>query len=155
MRGLLISVQAGLARAPDIIRFGIVAVIGLIVDITVAYGASLWMALVPAAALGFAAGACVNYVLHELWTFRAGARQVSGARALKYAAALGATLAVRLVAVAVLARIFGQGQALLVLVLATGLSFGVNYLTSKLLVFRPERSPERPRNTSDKTDETL
>ncbi|MEO0370472.1 MAG: hypothetical protein AAF231_03360, partial [Pseudomonadota bacterium] len=80
--------------------------------------------------------------------------QVSGARALKYAAALGATLAVRLVAVAVLARIFGQGQALLVLVLATGLSFGVNYLTSKLLVFRPERSPERPRNTSDKTDET-
>jgi len=150
MRGGLISVRARLARGPEILRFGIVAVVGLIVDISVAYGASLWMALVPAAALGFVSGACVNYALHELWTFQSGARQVSVGRALKYAASLGATLAVRLVAVAVLARLLGPDRALMVLLLATGLSFGVNYLTSKLLVFRPAQ----PRDTSDKTDET-
>lgn len=149
MKATLHTLRARLARAPELLRFGVVAVIGLVVDIALAYGANagFGVPLIWAAALGFAAGACVNYALHELWTFRSGARRLSAGRALKYALSLGATLLVRLTAVAMLAVLLGETQPLMVLILATGLSFGMNYMMSKLLVFRPART------TPDKGDE--
>ena len=139
MSGPLTALYARLTRSPQVLRFGFVAVIGLVVDLTIAYGASrlLGVPLVLAAGLGFACGACVNYALHELWTFQAGAQRLSLRRALKYALSLGATLAVRLGAVAGLERLMAEGQELAVLTLATGVSFGVNYLTSKFMVFHP------------------
>lgn len=139
MKSLKTLFTEPLTQAPEIFRFFLVAVIGLVVDIAVAYGSSLWLdiPLALAAAFGFACGACVNYALHELWTFRTGARRLSAVRASKYALALGTTLTVRLVAVAVLPLLLGQAHDLTILVLATGVSFGVNYLVSKFMVFRP------------------
>ena len=134
-------------KAPmgELLRFGIVAVAGLAVDLALAWVLAVrgGVPLTAAAAAGFAVGAVVNYILHELWTFRDGARQVSMRRVACYLAALGLVLAVRLAAVAVLSRLWpGDGSALTVLFAATGLSFVVNYVASKVLVFR--KTEKRP-----------
>jgi putative flippase GtrA len=120
-------------------RFLAVAVAGLIVDLAVAWSAArfLNMPLWLATATGFAVAATLNYALHELWTFRAGARRLSAGRALRYGVALTATLSARVATVAVLAAILGNTFALPVLVAGAGVSFCVNYLISKHFVFRP------------------
>lgn len=128
------------AQLAELIRFTTVAVAGLVVDIALAWTLAVpfGLPLTPSAAAGFAAGATVNYLLHETWTFRQGARQLSATRALRYLGALGLTLAVRLAAVAVLGRLMPDpGLEIVILLLATGLSFFANYAASKFLVFRP------------------
>lgn len=124
----------------EILRFGLVAVAGLVLDIALSWSLAVLagLPLTLAAAVGFCAAAAMNYLLHEFWTFRHGAPRPSLGRAMRYLGALGATLAVRLVAVALLARILGtEGRELAILLAATGLSFLANYLVSKFLVFRP------------------
>ena len=127
-------------------RFFAVAVAGLALDLTVAWSAArlldlpLWLA----SASGFALAAAANYAAHELWTFRAGARQLSTVRALWYGLALIATLIVRVTTVAVLAGMFGDGLMLLVLLAGAGVSFCVNYLASKYLVFRSDAETKEP-----------
>ncbi len=125
-------------------RFLAVAVIGLIIDLAVAWSAArfLGMPLWLAAALGFIVAAALNYVLHELWTFRDGAKKLSAGRGARYAVALAATLGVRVATVAILTAIFGSLHALPVLVAGAGVSFCVNYLLSKYFVFRPKESLE-------------
>jgi putative flippase GtrA len=125
-------------------RFFAVAVAGLALDLVVAWSAArfLGLPLWLSAAVGFALAAAMNYALHELWTFRHGARRVSAGRALRYAMALAATLASRVATVAVLAVMFGEGKALLVLLAGAGVSFGVNFLISKFFVFRTGPDPE-------------
>lgn len=120
-------------------RFFAVAVAGLIVDLAVAWSAAhfLSMPLWLATSIGFVVAAAMNYALHELWTFRAGAQRLSAGRALRYGAALAATLAARVATVAVLAAILGSACALPVLMVGAGVSFCVNYLISKHFVFRP------------------
>lgn len=132
----------------EFLRFLLVAISGLVVDLTLAWllveraDQPLWLAAVA----GFAAGTCVNYVLHELWTFREGHRHLSVLRAGKYGLALGLTLLVRLAVILLLQSLFGSGApTLLVLGLATGVSFLVNYSASKWLVFR-KATPEQESN---------
>jgi putative flippase GtrA len=119
-------------------RFLAVAVAGLIVDLAVAWSAAhfLDMPLWLAAVAGFAVAATFNYALHELWTFRAGARRLSAGRALRYAVALAATLSARVATVALLDAKLAGTVALPVLVAGAGVSFCVNYFISKHFVFR-------------------
>lgn len=124
----------------DFIRFGMVSVLGLCVDLAVAWSLARWLGVpLPAAAFGgFLAGAALNYGLHEAWTFAAKDRRPSVRRGGLYLLALGVTLGVRVATVALLeALVFRTpDQALAALVAATGLSFVVNYLLSKYVVFR-------------------
>lgn len=124
------------------VRFFAVAVAGLILDLAVAWSAAhfLGLPLWLAAAIGFLVAAGMNYVLHELWTFQGGAQRLSGARALRYALALAATLAARVLTVAGLAVIVGEAWPLPVLIAGAGVSFVVNYLISKHFVFRSEET---------------
>lgn len=129
----------------EVARFFAVAVAGLIVDLAVAWSAArlLGLPLWLAAGLGFVSAAAMNYVLHELWTFRAGMQRLSSARATRYGRALAATLAVRVGTVALLSWIFENSYALPVLVAGAGVSFGVNYGLSKYFVFQsPDASKE-------------
>ena len=125
-------------------RFLAVAVAGLIVDLAVAWSAvyilgwPLWLA----AAAGFVVAAAMNYVLHELWTFRAGMQQLSTGRAVRYGIALFATLCARVATVAVLSAVFTSAYPMLVLLAGVGVSFCVNYLLSKYFVFRPRANPK-------------
>lgn len=123
----------------DVVRFGIVAVLGLVVDIGLAWTLSAvgGLALPLAATFGFCAGAVTNYILHEFWTFRGDAPSLSGRRGLLYLVTVGVTLGFRVAAVAGLERtVFTQpGQQLPTLLVATAFSFGINYLLSKHVVF--------------------
>jgi putative flippase GtrA len=114
-------------------------VAGLAVDISLAWVLSAvgGVNLVLAAAAGFSAGATFNYLLQGFWTFRRAERRLSVAQIMRYSAALGATLATRLAVVYTLSQILTAKQSeLAILLLATILSFAVNYLASKHFVFK-------------------
>lgn len=132
----------------DFLKFLVVSVLGLGLDLSVAWALATFAGVpLPAAAFcGFAAGAVLNYGLHEVWTFASKDRKPSAKRGGLYLLTLGAVVGVRVATVAALeATLFpAKDQALIVLVLATGVSFVVNYLLSKYVVFRPGRaSPEQ------------
>jgi putative flippase GtrA len=130
-------------QSAEFLRFLLVAVVGLLVDISLAWGLSTLFGvnLVLAAATGFACGAAFNYLLHEFWTFRRTERRLSLARMLRYVGALGATLATRLAVVYTLSQFLTKAQSdIIILLLATILSFAVNHLVSKRFVFRPAAS---------------
>jgi len=120
----------------SLVRFGLVAVAGLCVDLGTAWTlrTAFRLSLPLAAFLGFCAGAAFNYLLHERWTF--GTRAASARRGSLYLLALLATVVTRVGAVALLER--SALPDIAVLILATGVSFVVNYLLSRHLVFRPE-----------------
>ena len=124
----------------SLVRFGLVAVAGLCVDLGTAWTlrTAFRLSLPLAAFLGFCAGAAFNYLLHERWTF--GTRAASARRGSLYLLALLATVVTRVGAVALLER--SALPDIAVLILATGVSFVVNYLLSRHLVFRPETLPQ-------------
>ncbi|MBT9371471.1 GtrA family protein [Rhizobium sp. CSW-27] len=122
----------------SLLRFGMVAVIGLGVDLGTAWtlSAKAGLPLTLSAFAGFACGAVMNYLMHEFWTFRDASSAVSVRRGVLYLVAVGVTLVARLAAVMALQPLFGAvGQGLVVLVGATAFSFVVNYIVSRHLVF--------------------
>ncbi|OSQ34514.1 GtrA family protein [Thalassospira sp. MCCC 1A01428] len=136
-----------LGQSAEFLRFAIVAVAGLVMDILLAWGLSsvFGLNLVFAAAAGFVVGAAFNYMLHEFWTFRRADCQLSTRRMLLYCGALGVTLATRLTVVYWLSQILNAVRDdLAILLLATVMSFGVNYLVSKFFVFRSTPRNQRP-----------
>lgn len=119
-------------------RFFAVTVLGVILDLAIAYALHQW-AGVPlwlAAATGFAVAAAVNYVIHQTWSFRSG--PLSLRRATLYAGVALVTLAVRVGIVAALERALPGAWPLAVLVAGAGGSFCVNFGLSKWVVFAPE-----------------
>lgn len=120
-----------------IVRFGLVALLGLVIDLGTAWLLAFGgMPLPGAAAAGFVVAALVNYIVHERWTFRTEA-SLSAARGSRYFAVLIATLGVRVAVVAVLesAVFSAPQQRALPLLLAVAVSFFVNYGLSKRFVF--------------------
>jgi putative flippase GtrA len=121
----------------ELTRFFFVSVGGVVVDIAIAYaiatmlGTPLWIA----AALGFSVAACGNYILHEVWTFRRETSRLSSKRALYYFITSGVTLFSRLVVVAWLSTSISRDHALVILIGGAAVSFFVNFIISKLLVF--------------------
>ena len=128
------------ARLQELARFGTVTVLGLILDLAVAWTLAVVFSvpLPLAAAVGFGCGAILNYLLHRVWTFRAGSGAFVPRRVALYVVVLTLVLAVRIAGVAILAWLIGdpKGYELLILVAATAASFGVNYVLSKYIVFR-------------------
>ena len=127
------------AAGSTFLRFGATAVAGLIVDLALASAlAALGLVLPLAAAGGFAAGAVLNYVLHEVWTFRDERDgRLSGRRAGFYLAVLGVVLAIRVSAVAAFERMLPGLPDLGVLIAGVAISFGANWFLSRHVVFRP------------------
>ena len=128
----------------SLVRFGAVAVAGLTLDLATAWCLATF-AGVPlpfAAAGGICAGAVLNYWLHERWTFGRG--EVSAKRGSLYTLVLLTTLVSRVGSVALLQATLlpGPRHRLPVLVIATGISFVINYLMSRYVVFRPATRPE-------------
>lgn len=127
-----------------LIRFGIVAVAGLAVDLAVSWTLAVVAGFpLPLAALcGFLVAAAGNYVAHEQWTFGRGV-DLSARRGTLYLILATATLGARLGAVTVLhVYALEKGQTLLPLILATGFSFLFNFSVSKFFLFR------RPHNVA-------
>jgi putative flippase GtrA len=126
----------------ELVRFFVVTVLGVILDLAIAFALHQW-AGVPlwlAAATGFTLAASANYVIHQSWSFRSG--PLSLRRAGLYALVALATLAVRVAIVALLDRMLPGAWPLAILVAGAGGSFCVNFALSKWVVFAPaeERS---------------
>ena len=121
----------------ELIRFFLISVGGVVVDIAIAYaittmlGIPLWIA----AAVGFSVAACGNYILNEVWTFRRETSRLSCKRALYYLITSCVTLSSRLVVVAGLSAWISLDHALLILIGGAAVSFFVNYTISKFLIF--------------------
>ena len=123
----------------EFIRFFLVAAVGLLIDTAVAWllHSQFEVLLTLSSAIGFLIAAAINYVMHEIWTFRGGQRTLSTHRALSYIGVLGITLILRIAAVHLLQIILSSGAyALLILIIAAGTSFTVNFIASKILVFK-------------------
>ncbi|WP_017665050.1 GtrA family protein [Porphyrobacter sp. AAP82] len=121
----------------ELVRFFAVTVLGVILDLAIAFALHRW-AGVPlwlAAASGFAVAALANYVIHQTWSFRNGA--LSLRRAGLYAGVALATLGVRVGIVALLDRALPGAWPLAILVAGAGVSFSVNFVLSKRIVFAP------------------
>lgn len=123
----------------ELVRFFAVTVLGVVIDLAIAFAlhTGLGMPLWLAAAIGFTLAASVNYVIHQTWSFRSGARDLSARRAGLYALAALATLAVRVAIVALLDRMLGGSWPLAILICGAGGSFFVNFALSKFVVFTP------------------
>jgi putative flippase GtrA len=121
----------------EMLRFLAVSVVGVILDIAVAYtlaavfGLPLWLA----AATGFLVAAGGNYLLHELWTFRREDSGLSGRRGINYLGVSVVVLLVRLAVVAALETVLGADWPLFILIAGAGVSFFANLALSKFLVF--------------------
>ncbi|MFO6445686.1 GtrA family protein [Erythrobacter sp. NE805] len=122
-------------------RFFAVTVLGVAVDLAIAFALARWLGLPlwAAAATGFTLAAALNYVIHQSWSFRKGPRGLSLRRAGLYALVAAATLAVRVGIVAQLDRMFAGAWPLAILACGAGGSFLVNFALSKFLVFGPTR----------------
>lgn len=130
----------------ELVRFGTVTVLGLAVDLAIAWTLAVffYVPLPVAAAMGFACGALLNYLLHGMWTFGVGQGTFSARRVTSYVIVLALVLSVRIASVAVLTWLIedSKGYELAILVAATGISFFVNYLLSKYVVFRAGNQSE-------------
>jgi putative flippase GtrA len=120
----------------EALRFTVVAIGGVFLDLGIAYslvlgfGLPLWLA----ATVGFVVAALVNYVMHELWTFGSATRRPSLRRAAKYVFFSALTLVARLTVVFLLGVWFGSGPVLPILIAGVSGSFVVNYTLSKFLI---------------------
>jgi putative flippase GtrA len=125
----------------QLLRFFLVTVLGVIIDLAIAFalhtyaGVPLWLA----AAIGFGIAAAANYVIHQTWSFRSG--PLSMKRAGLYALVALVTLAVRVGIVALLDRLVAGTWPLAILIGGAGGSFFVNFVLSKFVVFA-ERRPQ-------------
>lgn len=121
----------------ELLRFFAVTVLGVVVDLAIAFALHTWLG-VPlwlAAAIGFTLAACANYIIHQTWSFRSG--PLSLRRAGLYALVALVTLAVRVGVVAQLDRVLEGAWPLAILIAGAGGSFVVNFALSKFVVFIP------------------
>lgn len=128
----------------ELLRFFIVTVLGVVIDLAIAFGlhTGLGVPLWLAAAIGFTLAASANYVIHQTWSFQSGLRNLSARRAGLYALVALATLAVRVAIVVLLDRALAGAYPLAILIAGAGGSFFVNFALSKFVVFAAE--PDTP-----------
>lgn len=123
----------------ELARFFAVTVLGVILDLAIAFALHTW-AGVPlwlAAATGFTLAATANYVIHQSWSFGGGLASLSARRAVLYGGVALVTLGVRVGIVALLDRLIAGAWPLAILVAGAGGSFFVNFALSKFVVFTP------------------
>jgi putative flippase GtrA len=133
------------AASRQALRFLVVSVAGVLFDLAVgwALASHLGMPLWQAGCISFLVAATMNYVLHELWTFGGGNKRLSARRGMQYFGVAGMALTTRLGAIVVLEAVLGSGRPLQTLMLAAGISFGVNFLVSRWLFTRKSRVATR------------
>ena len=122
------------------LRYLVVVVLGLGLDL----GLALLMVMggAPtslASAAGLVFGATGNFFMHRHWTFQTAERQPIIPQILSYAASVAMILPIRLAVLQLLHYLHVAIGNSLALLLATGVSFVINFLVLKRLVFRRRR----------------
>ena len=83
----------------------------------------------------FSVAACGNCILHEVWTFRHETSRLSSKLTLYYFINSGVTLSCLLVVIAGLSAWISLDHTLVILIGGAAVSFFVNHIISKFLVF--------------------
>lgn len=134
-------------------RFLATSIAGFLVDMGVAAACLAWtgMSIWGAAVTGFGVAALFNYVLHEVWTFDRPGKGFSARRLAGFVLSSIAALATRLAVLGLLSLVLADSRfSFLLLVAAAGISLGVNYLISRVFVFRsPSMSDPSAVSSSD------
>lgn len=120
-------------------RFFVVAAVGVLLDITLAWLLVRYvgLSLTPAAACGFITAAVANYFMHETWTFSRAGQAISLKRAWQYLTMQGLTLVIRLLLVGLLDHAIAiDNKELIVLGLSNMVTLGINFLIGVRLIFR-------------------
>lgn len=119
------------------LRYLVVVVLGLSLDLSVALMLAMGGAPTSlASAAGLVFGATGNFFMHRYWTFQTPERQPMVWQILSYAASVAMILPIRLAVLQLLHYLPVAIGNSLALVLATGVSFLINFLVLKRLVFR-------------------
>ena len=128
----------------EFLRYGATVVLGLVVDLAAARSAlAIGTPLELAAVIGVACGAVFNFIVLDLWAFAGQKSKGAGSRRLSYLGVIGITMAVRAVIVWILAALLPiQTAPMVILTLAVGVSFTVNFLLSKHWVFQRNDQPQ-------------
>lgn len=139
------SIARLLSTLPELGRFLVTAVMGLAIDLGLAWAAVVQLGLSDpvAAAGGLFTGMVFNYVLHLTWTFREAGRRASLGHFLQYAAAVGVTLVIRVVFLLAIDAI-GWQEAMpppVRLGIAAVVSFAASFLLCRYVIFGPKESP--------------
>lgn len=123
-------------------RFGAVTGAGFVLDLSLLWvlGVALAVPLALAAAIAVVAAGALNYVLHELWTFRSDSSRASftALRAGKFAAVVATTALVRSTVIT-LAATTTNLDPLGRVMLAITASYLVGFTLSRTLVFERKR----------------
>lgn len=128
-----------LAALPELGRFLITAVMGLVIDLGLAWAAVVQLGLPDpvAAACGLFAGMVFNYFLHLTWTFRDAGKRPSLGHFLRFAATVGVTLVIRIICLLAIDAL-GWQDALpppVRLGIAAVVSFGASFLLCRNVIF--------------------
>jgi len=126
-------------------RFLVVSLGGLVIDLLLVRVVLLLTDyhISVAMTVGFIAGALVNYVLHESWTFKdkGAASRASVKRAFGYYVIVGVALGVRVISATVLDFLFGSPDTLWSIILVSvGLSFLTNFGLTRFVLFKDEKN---------------
>lgn len=127
----------------ELMRFFMVAVVGLVLDTCIAWVLSqrFGVPLTLSSASGFLCAAILNYMMHELWTFKHGHQKLSMYRAFTYAGVLIITLLTRVLAVHTLQFLLSPTDyTLVILLISAGVSFFVSYIISRTIFFKNQYS---------------
>lgn len=144
----MIKFSVGHRLAGDALRYFVVSLLGLSLDLFLAYSFVRYFgfSLVAAAATSFALVATIVYFVHEQWTFSTSSRKTSLRRLFATALSSLIVLSVRLLTLNALAQIIGIGQHdFLLLLCATGISFVANFVLSRAIVGRAAGSLKQGR----------
>lgn len=124
----------------EVVRFGMVTALSLGLDLAVARSLAtlVGFSLGVSVTAGFLAGATFNYIVHELWTFPGASGRLSLRGWSTYVGAVGLVLGLRLIVIWGLEGLASDrtNGTLPVLLVACLISFAVNFVLSKLFLFR-------------------
>jgi len=123
----------------ELMKFFLVAVVGLMIDTGIAWVLSqrFSVSMTLSSVSGFLFAAIMNYLMHELWTFKHGHRKLSKYRAFTYIWVLILALGTRVLVVHALQILLTPTEfALVILLIAACASFLVNFIASKFFVFK-------------------
>lgn len=131
-------------RGREPLKYSVVVGIGFLLDLGIALLASSWggLSLELAAAIGFVAALCLNYILLEFWVFSSlGRASVSVARLVGTLVAAAVALGARISLIYILGWFLDVSPIEDALRLGTGFaaSFVVNYMLTRLVFKRTER----------------
>jgi putative flippase GtrA len=138
------NARTAFRRYGQFIKFNLVGLVNTLVDYAVySLLVTLGVQYLAAQVVSYSAGMVNSYLMNKYWTFGERKTAVSGTQLLRFILLNLATLGLALLVLYVFSRQWGI-HPLVSKLAATVLTMAVNFVGSKLWVYRPVDTPEKP-----------